>query len=554
LFASLLDALPGGPTALLPVAFLAAVALYAIYQVLKPRSERGRREKLRATWGKVDVTRRRDLAAISSLHEALRAVPAALELSSETAEDLDLQQVFVALDRTLTEPGQQALHRLLRLPLLDLQALRQRGSALRLLQENAAVREELQLALLPLGEAAPGTLVPLLTPERPLELPLPAFAYSLLAVSALASLGLWAVAGAPGFLAVGAAYVVNAAMHYTAERIVTVALPGILSLQRLIAAARRLSVAKLPGLEQTQARLLNELQSIAPLSKALSGVRLPAAADDLAVYVNLFVLRQERLLARAAPLLAEHRAQLLALIEEVGMLDALQSIASFRQERTGWCEPQLSEEAAAIEAGDLRHPLLPDAVPNSVALNGGALITGSNMAGKSTFLRTVGINALFAQTTFTCFATRWSGPPLRLATSLRRSDSLLDGRSYYLAEAQGILKAIRSTEQRPKTLCILDEIFRGTNTAERVAASAEVLRWLAARGALVLAATHDDALTVMLEGSYRNYHFGETIEETGMVFDYLLKEGPATTRNAIELLRVLGYPEELVAAAKAKAR
>jgi hypothetical protein len=553
LFASLLDALPGGPTALVPVAFLAAVALFVIYRVLKPRSERGRREKLRAAWGKPDVTRRRDLAAISSLHEALRDVPAALELSDETAEDLDLQQVFVALDRTLAEPGQQALHRLLRLPLLDLQALRQRGSALRLLQENTAVREELQLALLPLGEAAPGTLVPLLTPERPLELPLPAFAYSLLAVSALASLGLWAVVGAPGFLAVGAAYVVNAAMHYTAERIVTLALPGILSLQRLIAAAQRLSVAKLPGLEQTQERLLNELQSIAPLSKALSGVSLPAAADDLAVYVNIFVLRQVRLLARAAPLLAEHRAQLLALIEEVGMFDALQSIASFRQERAGWCEPQLSEEAAAIEAGDLRHPLLPDAVPNSISLNGGALVTGSNMAGKSTFLRTVGINSLFAQTIFTCFATRWSGPPLRLATSLRRSDSLLDGRSYYLAEAQGILKAVRSTEQLPKTLCILDEIFRGTNTAERVAASAEVLRWLAGRGALVLAATHDDALTTMLDGAYRNYHFGETIEETGMVFDYLLKEGPATTRNAIELLRILGYPEELVAAAKANA-
>jgi hypothetical protein len=553
LFASLLDALPGGPTALLPVAFLAALAVYAIYQVLKPRSERGRREKLRATWGKVDVTRRRDLAAISALHEALRDVPVAMELSEETAEDLDLQQVFVALDRTLSEAGQQALHRLLRLPLLDLHALQQRGSALRLLQEDAVLREELQLALLPLGEAAPGTLVPLLTPQRPLELPLPAFAYSLLAVSALASLGLWAVVGAPGMLAVGMAYVVNAAMHYTAERIVTLALPGILSLQRLIASAQRLSTAKLAGLEDVQQRLLKELASIAPLSKALSGVSLPAAADDLAVYVNIFVLRQVRLLARAAPLLAEHRLQLLGLIEEVGRLDALQSIASFRQEKTGWCEPQLSDDALLIEAIELRHPLLENAVPNSIELRGGALITGSNMAGKSTFLRTAGINALFAQTLFTCFAKRWSGPPLRLATSLRRSDSLLAGRSYYLAEAQGILKAIRSTETPPKTLCILDEIFRGTNTAERVAASAEVLRWLVTHDAFVLAATHDDALTSMLEGSYRNFHFGETIEETGMVFDYLLKEGPATTRNAIELLRILGYPEELVAAAKANA-
>jgi DNA mismatch repair ATPase MutS len=113
------------------------------------------------------------------------------------------------------------------------------------------------------------------------------------------------------------------------------------------------------------------------------------------------------------------------------------------------------------------------------------------------------------------------------------------------------LSAIRAAGRPPKTLCILDEIFRGTNTVERIAASAEVLRWLSAHGALVLAATHDDALTAILSETYRNHHFGETIDSSGMVFDYLLKEGPATTRNAIELLRILGYPEELVAAAKA---
>jgi DNA mismatch repair ATPase MutS len=236
----------------------------------------------------------------------------------------------------------------------------------------------------------------------------------------------------------------------------------------------------------------------------------------------------------------------------VGTLDALQAVASFRAGSRSWCEPQLVARDAPLEAVELRHPLLPDAVPNSLSLCGGALITGSNMSGKSTFLRTVGINALLAQTVFTCFAARWSGPVLRLATSLRRSDSLLAGRSYYLAEAQGILAALRAAETPPRTLCILDEIFRGTNTAERVAAATEVLRWLAAKGALVVAATHDDALTTLLDGAYRNLHFGETIGEAGISFDYLLEEGPAMTRNAIELLRFLGYPEELVAAARAR--
>ena len=471
----------------------------------------------------------------------------------ETASDLDLDEVFAALDRTLSEAGQQSLYRILRRPLFDLQALRDRGRLIRLFQQDAAVREAVQLAFMPLRQTAPGTLMPLLTPARPLRLPLPAFAYTLLTLSALASLGLWAVLGAKGLLAVVAAYVINAAMHYTAEHVVTSALPGILSLQRLLAAARRLAKERLPGLEEAQRGIQSKLASIRPLVKAVGGIQLPDGADDLAVYVNLFVLRQVRLLARAGPLLAAHRATLLELIEQVGTLDALLSVASFREGQKAWCEPTLDAIAAGIDAEELRHPLLPDAVPNSINLEGGALITGSNMAGKSTFLRTVGINALFAQTIFTCCAKRWSGPPLRLATSLRRSDSLLAGRSYYLAEAQGILSALRAAEQPPRTLCILDEIFRGTNTVERIAASAEVLRWLSAKGALVLAATHDDALTAILSETYRNLHFGETIGESGMVFDYLLKDGPATTRNAIELLRVLGYPEELVAAAKAAA-
>jgi len=299
-----------------------------------------------------------------------------------------------------------------------------------------------------------------------------------------------------------------------------------------------------------QERLRIQLGEIPDLLKALGGIRLPGAADDLAVYVNVFFLRDVRLFARAAPLLARHRDRLLALVDGVGTFDALQSIASLRAEHERWCEPRFTAES--IEATELRHPLLRDCVPNSLSLPAGAIITGSNMAGKSTFLRTVGLNALLAQTAFTCFARSWSGPVVKIVTSLRRSDSLVAGRSYYLAEAQGILEAIRSTATPPRTLCVLDEIFRGTNTDERIAASAEVLRWLVAHGALVLAATHDDALTTILGDTYRNLHFGERIDERGMVFDYLLEEGPAKTRNAIELLRVLGYPEELVAAAKGR--
>lgn len=552
----LLDWLPGGPRALAPLLFVLGLAGWIAFSAHWPRSRRRRLRALREAWGRPEPRRRRDAAVIAALHQQLReappaGAPEAIELGEETAEDLDLGELSAALDHTLSEVGQQALHRLLRRPLLDLAELRERGRRVRLLRDDAAVREALQLRLLPLAEAAPGTLVPLLSPGQALALPLPAWAYRALTAASLAALAAWAAAGAPGLLAVGAAYVACLVAHYAAERVVSSALPGVTALQRLLGAARALAEeGPLPGLEAAQEALRGRLRELEPLRRALAGIGPPPATDDLALYVDILLLRQVRLLSRAAPLITLHRAGALALAEEVGTLDALQAAASFLSTRQDWCAPCLDPAAPGIEADGLRHPLLTQAQENPLALRGGALITGSNMAGKSTWLRTVGVNALLAQTLHACRAARWEGPPLRLATSLRRSDSLLAGRSYYLAEAQGILAALRATNRPPRPLCLLDEIFRGTNTAERIAASTEVLRWLVEHGALVLAATHDDALARLLAGRYENLHFSEKVGTGGLEFDYRLREGPATTRNAIALLRHLGYPVEITAAAR----
>jgi DNA mismatch repair ATPase MutS len=162
----------------------------------------------------------------------------------------------------------------------------------------------------------------------------------------------------------------------------------------------------------------------------------------------------------------------------------------------------------------------------------------------------VALNALFAQTLHCCLAESWSGPAVRLMTCIRRADSVLAGRSYYLSEAQGILDIIRAVDSAPPhVLCVLDEIFRGTNSLERIAAASAVLRYLASRGALVLAATHDHPLTERVADLYANAHFSERIGASGLEFDFLLKEGPATTSNAIALLDHFGYPREVVEAA-----
>ena len=139
-----------------------------------------------------------------------------------------------------------------------------------------------------------------------------------------------------------------------------------------------------------------------------------------------------------------------------GDVDAALSVASWRAGRADWSRPDFRSDAATIEAGDLRHPLVKDAVPNSIAfrLGRGVLVTGSNMSGKSTFLRTVGVNAVLAQTIDTCLASEYRAPVFHVRSSIGRADDLLAGKSYYIAEVEALLELVRASEdRRPHLFC-----------------------------------------------------------------------------------------------------
>ena len=133
------------------------------------------------------------------------------------------------------------------------------------------------------------------------------------------------------------------------------------------------------------------------------------------------------------------------------------------------------------------------------------------------------------------------------------SDNLLAGESYYIAEMKSLKRIVDSAENNSAVLCVIDEVLRGTNTIERIAASCEVLKALAEDGSLCLAATHDIELCDLLESWYVLYHFEERVTEAGMAFDYTLRSGKATSRNAINLLKLIGFDDEIVGNAHARA-
>lgn len=251
-----------------------------------------------------------------------------------------------------------------------------------------------------------------------------------------------------------------------------------------------------------------------------------------------------------------------AIIEDmyqaIGELDALIAVASFRESLPYYSLPEFTEtdnaEGASLEVEELYHPLIADPVVNGIRMQRGVLITGSNASGKSTFLKTIAINTILAQTVHTCIAKQYRGSFLKVLTSMALRDNLAGGESYYMVEIRSLKRILEECEKPEPVLCIVDEVLRGTNTIERIAASSQILHSLAKPKVLAMAATHDIELSYILEKEYDNYHFEEEIQEKDVVFDYKLRTGRAMTRNAIRLLAMIGYDPKIIEAAQESAK
>jgi DNA mismatch repair ATPase MutS len=236
----------------------------------------------------------------------------------------------------------------------------------------------------------------------------------------------------------------------------------------------------------------------------------------------------------------------------VAELEALSSLSAYRFEHPGDPFPELVEShgrpVAHFESTALGHPLLPDAkcVRNDVRLDEHQrllVVSGSNMSGKSTLLRTVGVNAVLAQAGAPVRAASLRLSPLALGATLRIQDSLQEGRSRFYAEITRIREISDRAKDDVPLLFLLDELFHGTNSHDRLVGASAVLRSLLDRGAIGLVTTHDLALTAIataLAPRAVNVHFDDWFEQGEIRFDYRMKDGPVARSNAIALMRAVG--------------
>ena len=234
-----------------------------------------------------------------------------------------------------------------------------------------------------------------------------------------------------------------------------------------------------------------------------------------------------------------------------GQFEALASLSAYRYEHPADPFPELAEETHPQPLFDglgLGHPLIPAArmVPNDVALGGETqllVVSGSNMSGKSTLLRTVGVNVVLAFAGAPVRAARLRISPLRIGATLRIQDSLQEGRSRFYAEISRIREVADLAAGPTPVLFLLDELLHGTNSHDRAVGAAGVLRALVGRGAIGLVTTHDLALTAIADdfgGRAANVHFDDRFEGGAIAFDYVMKPGPVTRSNALALMRAVG--------------
>ena len=233
-------------------------------------------------------------------------------------------------------------------------------------------------------------------------------------------------------------------------------------------------------------------------------------------------------------------------VDTIAELEALSSLSIIHFDHRGWVFPEISAENSGIKSGKLGHPLLRESVCNDLSIercSGILLITGSNMSGKSTLLRTVGINLVLAYSGAPVYAQFFSCSIMQIYTCMRVSDNLGENISSFYAELLRIKQIVSASKSDQKIFFLLDEIFKGTNSQDRHAGAKVLITQLSKAGSMGMVSTHDLELGDLERESdrrVRNYHFREYYKNDKIHFDYKLRAGISSTRNAMYLIKMAG--------------
>jgi hypothetical protein len=502
-------------------------------------------DQIRANWGREGS---KDPWLSTQLFD-LTQNTASASVDDRTWIDLEFERLFSSVDTTLTRLGSQCLYLKLR-TYRDAPVERENDYAVyQMLRRETALREQLQLSLWPLRNDSEALICESLFGDLPAT-PRSTGLVLLMSVASLLVLSATMLNPALAWL-LGAVIFCNLLIVMFLRHDIHETFQATGRIGRMISAATRLARVAANAPISQPARLRAIFSESADLRGSFRWF-LTDRSNDLAAslyfWLNLLFLADHVAAALVTRNLRRHRGALAQIFLQVGSLDADVAIASWLQRIPSHCPPADTTDQT-IELVDGFHPLLSSPVANSIALRGqSALVVGSNMAGKTTFIKMVGTNIILGRTLGVCFATTAIVPRSNVMASIRAEHSIESGKSHFFVELERILSFVKSAERDDQVVFLIDELFRGTNTPERVAAGKAVLECLGAH-AQALVTTHDIELQHLLGPRFLMFHFIED-PELPEIFGYRLHPGISTSKNAIKLLEKVGFPPSIVREAR----
>lgn len=509
------------------------------------------KDEIKKQWGKERKGKRKFLK-ISELNTfLLEKREPYFTIDDMTWSDLNMNAVFSEMDHTMSFPGMQYLYYILRKPIFNKKLLEKRNKTITLLSENKKLSQEIQYYISLLEKDQGEEIISYFRNGIDIDTK-HLFKYKLLSYLPFLGIILFFINAKVGFLVLLITIPINGLIYSDHLNKVGNESEIFKYLGKLINCGENILGLNSSNIDLNQKELKEILKNTKEIKKNVSKINyndsFKTEIQILMDYINMIFLREPIAFYTTVELLNIHKEELLELYLIMGKIDAYISIASYKSGLSLYTQPDFKSDNTQfyMKTEEMYHPLLKEAIPYSFELdNRGILVTGSNASGKSTFLRTIGINALLSQTLYMVLAKSYNASYFKLLTSIGTIDNIIEGDSYFMVEAKSLKRIIDNINPEEPVLCILDEIFKGTNTAERISAANQSLNYMAERNSCVIAATHDLELVNLVDEKYDNYHFREVIGNKDIEFDYKLRKGPATTRNAIAILKNLGYPVEI---------
>ena len=539
------------------------ILIILIYSIATSKRRKKARllAKIRAAYGVLPKREYTDeeFRKIRSFYELLKA-EGGYRVDDITWNDLDMDSVFIAMNHTFSSPGEEELYDLLREPSFDEEELRERERVTQYFIDNAAAREAFQIRFASIGRTRKFSLAEFVGQFKSLELKddLHYLLRTFILIIAIASIFFNVVIG---ILVLIGVMIFNIYKYYKEKGDVEPYYISLSAIASLIDAADQIGSQTLKELDPVKEYIEDLRENCKPVKSlkrdmkwlgsgtiaGAGGDIMQVVLDYLRMITHLDFLKFNRMVRKVQ----NCEENILGLYWTMGLLEAMIAIGSYRQTIPFFCTAEFCGNEKKLAIKDEYHPLIKEPVANSFEEERSLLLTGSNASGKSTFLRTTALAVLMAQTVNTVHAHSYKGGFFRIYSSMALRDDIESAQSYFIVEITSLKRIMDASGGKgAPVLAFVDEVLRGTNTVERIAASSEILRNLSQKNAMLVAATHDIELTELLEDCYSNYHFEEEIVDDEIRFNYILKKGRATTRNAIKLLSVMGYGKDVVTAAE----